>query len=114
MGLEEPEAGRWYLQRAQGGDAILMALLPQDRSKVTCPKCLAPMLFMGDQVVCYACGMTFHLDGRRVYRILEKDEVERALSSPAVTLAGDGMPVDMTKKTAGSPATEHKGRSHGA
>ena len=29
---------------------------------IECPKCVAPMLFVRNQCVCYACGTTFDMD----------------------------------------------------
>jgi hypothetical protein len=99
MARHDPRAGDWYLHRLEGGDAVLEANMSKDPSKLTCPKCLAPMLSIGEnQVICYACGMTFDVKGERVSRTLRKDEVERLLSSPTIIL-GEGIQGSPSAKT---------------
>lgn len=112
MAREDLEAGQWYLQRLEGEDAILEARIQEDSSKLTCPKCLAPMLFIGqDQMICYACGMTFSVEGQRVSRRLAQGDVDRLVSSPAVTIVGDGIPSDAWGEGKGSPGEKRKQRS---
>ncbi len=88
MPRQKPREGRWYLHRLEEGIAVLRAEIPKDPSKLACPKCLAPMLSIGkNQVICYACGMTFDVEGGSVSRTLREDEMERMLSSPSVVLS---------------------------
>ena len=112
MAQKKPGAGAWYLHRLEGGDAVLVADMPEDSSKVTCPKCLAPMLSIGEnQIICYACGMTFSVKEGRVSRTLRKDEVERLISSPSVTLWKESLG-EGSEKAASSPCanTDHRKR----
>lgn len=57
----------WFLQWMPGGEIRLVRPLG-DPETLSCPKCQAPMLIVTDQVVCYACGMTFRMKGGSVYR----------------------------------------------
>lgn len=50
---------RWFLCWKKGGDILLVHSHTEDNEAIDCPKCRAPMLFMGQHVACYACGMTF-------------------------------------------------------
>ena len=88
MARQKSREGGWYLHRLEEGVTVLEAKIPKDPSKLTCPKCLAPMLSIGkNQVICYACGMTFDVEGGNVSRTLREDEMDRMLSSPSVVLS---------------------------
>ena len=60
---------RWFLQWRKGGDITLLhnATGPEP---LACPKCRAPVIATGRQVICYACGLTFSCNGKVVVAAL--------------------------------------------
>jgi hypothetical protein len=51
----------WFVAWERGGGIFLVHSRPKGQESIRCPKCIAPMIYIGDRCACYACGMTFDL-----------------------------------------------------
>ncbi len=56
----------WRVFWRKGGDILLVHSYSEGEKDLDCPKCRAPMLFVPGVMVCYACGMTFSSDSKKV------------------------------------------------
>ncbi len=54
----------------EGGEILLIHSYHRADVGLECPKCRSPMLFIPEQVVCYACGATYDVHGQRVVQTL--------------------------------------------
>lgn len=44
-----------------GGGIFLVRSRLTAHESIECPKCIAPMIYIGNRCACYACGMTFDI-----------------------------------------------------